>query len=912
MALPALFMVPLGLGWMGSIPASPEAPFQADTIPPLPPAICVREYLSRLPGQGPPEGDQEEICTLQAHFIGEGDRSPILDGRLDDPAWEGAQVATGFRQLEPVPLAVASERTEARVAYDGRALYVAMRMYDTSSDSIRAQFVMRDDYEAISDWAHVLVDSYHDRRTAFEFATTPRGARADILHLEDTGEDVTWDAVWEVATGSDAEGWVAEFRIPLSQLRFAGGESATWGINFKRRLARRSEVAFWAAVPPNAGRMVSLFGDLTGLEGLESPGRLEVLPYSAARVTRAPGDPEDPFYEENDLWGSAGVDLKYGLTSDFTLTATVNPDFGQVEADSSQVNLTAFETFFPERRPFFTEGTEIFRFPLVPEGHAFYSRRIGANPHVTPSVEEGGYVNGPENVRILGAMKISGKTESGWSVGLLDALTGRAEAEVAQGGNITTQPVEPLTNYAAARIMRDFRAGRSGVGIIATGTHRRLNDQVFDRLRSAAYSGGVDGWHRFGPGSNLEVNGWILGSHVRGSETAIAAAQRSGVHFFQRPDADHLTYDPGRTSLSGWAGELFLERIGGGAWTWAVGGGARSPGVDVNDLGFLTYTDVWYAASRARYQDFIPGRLLRNWWVEGELVWARTFGMKTLRPSLHLRTTWDFTNFWRATLNTDRWRSHLWPWELRGGPALRRSGYTNVRATLRSDSRKPWSLNLRGTLRLDDQGGSRIARIDPRLELRPSARATVLLGPLLNWTRDADQYVARATNSEGEVEYVVGYLDQTTAALTLRMSYGFGPDLTLDVYAQPFLSCGSVSDFRTVAEPQARDFHRRLPLIDSSVLEFHEETGRYHVIDAGAVTPEFTFRDPDFNVREFLLNAVLRWEYRPGSTLFVVWSQGRADDTVLGDFSMSRDLDHLFQTPSTNVFMVKVDYWVGF
>jgi hypothetical protein len=787
-----------------------------------------------------------------------------------------------------------------------------MRMYDRSPDSIRAQFVRRDDHEAISDWAHVLLDSYHDRRTAFEFATTPQGARADILHLEDIEEDVTWSAVWEVATGMDSEGWVAEFRIPLSQLRFSGGEDAVWGINFKRRLARRSETAFWAPVPPNAGRLVSLFGDLAGLQGLQSPGRLEVRPYSAARVTRAPGEAENPFYEENDLWGSAGVDLKYGLTSDFTLTATVNPDFGQVEADSSQVNLTAFETFFPERRPFFTEGTEIFRFPLLPEGHAFYSRRIGAAPHLKPSLDDGEYADVPDNVRILTAVKVSGKTESGWSIGFFDAVTNRAEAEVFRDDGFERKPVEPFTNYAVARVMRDFRDGRSGIGVIGTGTHRRLNDDAFDRLRSSAYAAGFDGWHRFGTGSNLEVNGWILGSHIRGSEDAIDRTQRSGAHFFQRPDADHLTYDPNRTSLSGWAGEFALEKIGGGSWTWTLGAGARSPGVDVNDLGFVSYADTWYISNSARYQDFTPGRVLRNWWVEGQAVWANTFGMENLRSSAHLRTNWDFNNFWRATLDTNRFNGHLWYWALRGGPALRRSGFTELRATLRSDSRKSWSLNLRGTLRFDDQGGSRIALFDPQLDFRPTERATVSLGPLFDWTRDADQYVAKPTNEEGDTEYVVGFLDQTTAALTFRMSYGFAPDLTLDVYAQPFLSGGRYSEFRTVADSQAEDFRRRLPLINPSELQLNEETGRYEVDPGGAGAPSFSFKDPDFNAREFLLNAVLRWEYRPGSTLFVVWSQGRVNDHVLGDFSVGRDLDHLFQTPATNVFMVKLDYWIGF
>ena len=688
-------------------------------------------------------------CTLTAFRLTGADERPVLDGRLDDPVWALARAAVQFRQFEPDPGEFATERTEARILYDGDALYVGMRMYDSSPGQIRAQFVRRDDHEAVSDWAHVFLDSHHDRRTAFHFATTPTGTRVDILHLEDTEQDIAWDAVWEVETSIDAEGWSAEFRIPFSQLRFGSVEDMTWGVNFMRQIARRSETSYWAQIPPESGRLVSLFGDLDGLEGVEAPGRLELLPYSVARLRREDVDAANPFRDGNDVWGATGLDLKYGLTSNLTLTATVNPDFGQVDADPSVLNLGTTETFYPEKRPFFLEGAEIFRFPLVPEGHAFYSRRIGRTPQLGVSAPSGGFVDIPESVRILGAMKLSGKTSSGWSVGVLHAITSREEARIAApDGLVTAQSVEPLTNYSAARVSRDFRDGQSGLGAIATATHRDADDEAFDRLHSSAFTGGINGWHRFN-GSRYQIRGWLLGSHVRGSADAIARTQRSFVHLYQREDADHLTYDATRTSLSGIAGELFFEKIGGGHWTFRMGGGGRGPGVDTNDAGFISYTDIVYGDLRARYREFTPGSLFRNWYVEGNGYLAYTLGGELVRQSLNLRTQGQLLNFWTATLVVTHWGSHLWPWELRGGPALRRPSYTSYRSTLSSDSRKSWQAQLRGTYRHDNGADGTVVTLDPVFELRPSSRATVSLSPRISWNHNPDQYVAGASRADG-------------------------------------------------------------------------------------------------------------------------------------------------------------------
>lgn len=849
-------------------------------------------------------------CVLRALRIERADEVPELDGRLTEAVWQRAAVATGFQQFEPVPGALATERTEARVVLADDALYVGLRLFDSKPDSVRAQFVRRDDSEAVSDWAHVFIDSYRDRRTAFQFSTTPRGTRVDVLRSGDTGTDPAWDAVWDVETSIDAEGWTAEFRIPLSQLRYSGDGSGGWGINFGREIARRGEVSYWTAISPTTNRFVSQFGELVGLEGLRATRRLEVLPYSLGRLAREPGTRSNPFYRPNETWSSAGLDLKLGLTSDLTLTATVNPDFGQVEADPSVVNLSAFEQFYPERRPFFTEGAEIFRFQLVPEGYAFYSRRIGRAPQVAARPPAGGYVDAPATAPILAALKVSGKTRSGWSLGLLGAVTGRVDALVADSlGAKSVQVVEPLTSYGAARLSRDFRGGRSGIGGIATYTRRSLDDDRLSGLRTSALAIGADWFHRFGRDA-FEFTGWVLGSDVSGSTAAMSATQRSAVHYFQRPDADHLTFDSTLTSLSGLAGEVFLRRIS-GSWTWSLGGGWRTPGLDVNDVGFVSYTDTRYVTAIARYRVVRPGRYLRSWFVEGQLVRASSFGGEVLRPSGHLVTSWQFRNFWGATVNVDHWASHTWPWELRGGPGLRRSGYTNVRATLGSDTRRWWRVNLRTRMQADADHDGRLWTLDPTLDLRPTARATISLGPVVTHNHQPAQYVTTATSTDGSRAYLLGLLDQTTTALSARVSYAFSPTLAVDVYAQPFLSGGAYAAFRRVERPRAREFDERAPVLAPGSISLSPTTDRYGVDADQDGTAEYTFRNPDFNVRELRTNTVVRWEYRPGSTLFVVWAQTRDDDLV-SPYATGRDMDRLFAAPPTNVLMVKLNYWVDF
>ena len=839
-----------------------------------------------------------------------------IDGRLTEAVWSSAPAASDFTQFEPDAGAPATQRTEIRVAYDDEAIYVGARMYDTHPDSIVARVGRRDE-DVHSDWLHVGIDSYFDRRTAFVFGVNARGSVQDIFLYDDTNDDESWDAVWEAKAQIDSLGWTVEMRIPLSQLRFSlrgrPGAEQTWGINFRRHLARRRENSFWAPLPRDAARLVSLFGELRGLRDIRPPRRLEVQPYTVGRITRAPGDADNPFYRPTATYGSLGADVKYGLSSNLTLTATINPDFGQVEADPSVVNLSAYESFFSERRPFFVEGADIFRFAIgVGDGdfgseRLFYSRRIGRRPQRSISVDDG-WVDAPQASTILAAAKLSGKTAGGWSLGVLDAVTAAEEARVVDASNtMRTEPVEPLTNYAVARAIRDFRGGQSAIGVIATATNRVLDSPVLDHLRSSAYAGGVDARHRFGGGS-YEARAWVLGSTVRGSTDAILRTQRSPARYFQRPDADHLEVDETRTSLSGYSASAQVVKVGGGHWRGAVLGLVRSPGFEVNDLGFERETDLALGGAFVAYEQYNPGKIFRQWSIGASQWHVVSFGGEHLGTGLDFNAGFQFLSYWGVWGGINRELPSYSNTALRGGPLLAEPGHVRLFIDVYSDSRKPLHGSLDVNWSREDETGAASIGLHPGLNLRLGGSVDLSLRPGISRDRSAWQYLLQ-TDALGRTRYVFADLDQTTISLTARASVAFTPTLSLQFYGQPFISAGDFSGFKEVADPRAQRFADRFVTYDATQLSGSDDQYAVDVDRDGTV--DLTFDDPDFNVRELRTNTVLRWEYRPGSTLFLVWSQGREAITGDGRFDISRDSSRLFRAPPTNVLLLKVSYWLA-
>jgi hypothetical protein len=826
---------------------------------------------------------------------------PDIDGRVDDVAWASAPVVRDFIGFEPAEGAQPSQETEARLLYDDEAIYVAFRAFDTSPDSIVAHLTRRD-VDSSSDLFLVLIDSYHDRRTAFQFRVNPVGVKEDLYMYNDTQEDKGWDAVWDAATARDDRGWSAEFRIPLSQLRFSDAARQDWGINFARQIGRHDELVVWAPLSREAQAVVSRSGVLEGLESLSPPSRLEVLPYSAARVTRSAGEAGDPFHDPTAATARVGGDVKIGITNNFTLDLTANPDFGQVEADPGQVNLTAFETSFPERRPFFVEGAGIFSFGLGPSGGSlFYSRRVGRAPQGSVSGDPD-WVDRPAETGILGAAKLSGKTAGGWSIGALAALTSAERARVDRGGMVERSLVEPRAGYSVLRVARDFSGGQSGVGVIATLTRREGAAADALDLRRSAYAGGADFRHRF-RGGDLEVRGYVLGSRVAGLPAGVLAAQRSSARYFQRPDADHVALDPGAESLAGWAALGELQRVGAGALRWSLAVEARSPGFELNDLGFMNRADLVSPRLYVGWRQNRPGSALRQWNVNLNANSAWTFGGERAQTEADVNggitTLGNFGAYAGA-----RFRAGvLDPRMLRGGPALRTDRTWIGWVGFETDQRRAlglewesdggwrptdgsWSLGHRGTLRWRPTGS---------VELAAGLRHEHWIDDL-QWIDDVA--------SAGGTHYLLGRLDQTTLGLTLRADVALSPTLTVQYYGEPFLGAGTFSDFKQVTSPRAVAVDGRFAAVTAA------RAGDERAADLDGDGALERFDDPDFNVRQLRSNAVLRWEYRPGSTLFLVWAQARDHEAPGARFSARDGLSHLFASAPDDVLMIKVSYWL--
>ena len=826
---------------------------------------------------------------------------PQIDGSLDEDVWKQVPVATDFVQFLPDEGEPASERSEVRVLYGEDALYIAFRAFDANPSAIEGQLTRRDQ-ESYSDWVHVAIDSYNDKRTAFQFGVNPKGVKQDTYRYNDTRRDPDWDAVWDVATSIDAHGWTAEFRIPYTQLRFAYTEKMTWGIQFTRDIARKKELAYWAPLSSQESGTVSKYGTLQGLEGIQSRWRLEVAPYSLGRLQRGTGDPDNPFFRENDPFATLGMDLKYGLTGNFTFDVTMNPDFGQVEADPARVNLTAFETFFPERRPFFVEGSNIFRLNIGDNDELFHSRRIGRAPRRQPD-PQGGYFDIPEVTTIQVAEKLSGKTESGWTVGLLHASTARETADIITGsGDALDEIVEPATQYSLARLQKDFREGNSAVGVIATGVFRPTDQAEVLKTHTNAFTGGFDFHHRFW-NDNFRFSGYALASHVAGSEDAIDQTQRAPVRYMHRPDADHLTYDPTRTSLSGLSASASFSKIGGSFWRYYAGFRTRTPGFEANDIGFMSRSDFLVSWAGIGYNHSLPTQSLRQWSMRWHNWRWQTYGREPGSFGTRLTVSVEFPNYWLVSTSASYILGSLSVSMLRGGPTFQTEDSINGTLDITSDSRKKVQLELKFNTRFQPESESWSVNVSPMLSWRPASRAQASIGTSYSNSENDKQWVTRIHKDVDH--YIFSRIARQTVGLTGRFDFAFTPNLSLQLYAQPFVSSGRYSGFKQVADPKGKRYTDRFDLLTTETVSRGYETD----IDADG-TPDL-IPNPDFNFKQFRSNVVLRWEYRLGSTLFVVWSQGRQHIDPIAEFNLGSDIGTLFDAPGENVFMIKLNYWLN-
>lgn len=824
--------------------------------------------------------------------------APRIDGTPDEDVWQLAAPITGFTQQEPDTGAPAKEQTEVRILFDDDALYVAAWLYDTGP--VTAKLARRDAFLA-ADWFAFYVDAHHDHRTARMFRVNPLGVQRDSLIEESDDEDRSWDAVWESASTITPDGWRTEMRIPYSQLRFSPLAVHEWGINFHREVARTNEYSRLVHVPRNESGFVARFAHLRGISAITPPRRLEIVPYIVARGhVDGEVDPENPLVRRFERDEDAGLDLEYGLSSNLTLSLTLNPDFGQVEADPAEVNLSQFELFFDERRPFFLEGADLFAFTGT---DVFYSRRIGRAPQGAPE-RPYEFARGPEESAILAAAKLSGRTAGGWSIGVMDAVTREESARVIRKGDEFQSVVEPRTNYFASRIARDF-GDDARLGAIVTSVHRE-NPQHLSYLHDDAFTAGIDGYKWFGQ-RDYVLRWAFVSSRVSGSPEAIARTQRSAAHNYQRPDATHIELDPSRTSLTGWAGGAYLEKTS-GKWRFFMNNSASSPGFEVNDVGFRPRVDVINSATNLTFTDPEPRGRIRS--RSARVTQAYRFNFAGERTLDRLFGSGDFTflNYWRVNYSWAHDRSVLDDRLTRGGPLGMQPSYSHVSAGFGTDFRKPWV--FRGSFTAEEGDLDWTARvIGLSAEWHPATNISVEFAPGWSSWRAPQQFVTRQVDPQAVStfgsRYVFSPVERREIDLGMRLDWAITRTLTVQMFLQPFVSSGDYVDFRELQRPASLDYR----IYDSS----YDATTNEITIDpdGGGPSLPFSFTNPDFNVRSLRGNLVTRWEFRPGSSIYFVWAQDRGEVIDTGELNASRDLRALAELPEDDVVLVKFSYWFG-
>jgi hypothetical protein len=846
---------------------------------------AVAAVLVALSPQAPPQAPAATPAASPPVAVARAVRAvrpPAIDARDDDDVWREAAPITEFREWDPREDAAPRYRTEAKVAYDDRNLYVFVRAFDPDPGTIRRLLTRRDDYPP-TDHIMVILDSYHDHRTGFEFGVSPDGGKWDASVSNDGDEDGSWDGVWDVATTVDSLGWAAEFRIPLSQLRYANTPTHTFGLALSRDINRFKERLAWPVFRRTVAGLTSQLGHLEGLDGIASPRRLEVLPYVVTKnVSRA-----TPTGFGRAERYAAGADVKFGVTSNLTLDATVNPDFGQVEADPAVLNLSAFETFYQEKRPFFIEGNSLLRFSVNcnqvncgGEG-LYYSRRIGRAPQLGGQF---GDANSPQATTILGAAKLTGRLAGGLSLGVLDAVTQR------QHGT-DDRTIEPAASYTLVRATQDLRGGETTVGIIGTRVNRDNDRWTSAYLRSSATVGGLQLRHRF-LNRRYQLQAAVTASRVAGSADAIAATQRSSVHYYQRPDAG-LPYDSAATTLSGNTQQIRFGKVGGATLQFETSYQRISAGYEVNDLGYLQRADWQSQATWVGLSFYKPTKVYRSfrinfnewneWTASGLSLGHYVNGnLHTELPNkwwLHLGATYTGVG---GPAYCDRCT--------RGGPAVRVSPTFVPWGGIEGDSRRTIAPSL--FVNYTETRASRAAylNVNPSVTVRVASRWSTSAG--LNVTRNRDdwQWYGNFTDRRGVTHYTFAHLWQRTVGLQLRLDYTASPTLTLQAYAEPFVTRGTYSDVKELANPRAAAYANRLKPYGDTAVANHPG---------------------GFNFKQFRSNVVMRWEYRPGSTLFLVWTQGRQDAGPDGGTkAYESDIRDLFRTRPDNTFLVKVAHWL--
>ena len=829
--------------------------------------------------------------------------APSIDGNLADSIWESAEWATNFIEVNPDENTDPSEQTKFKILYDQKHLYIALKALDSEPETITNRLSRRDGF--VGDRINVLIDSYHDLRTGFLFTVTAAGVRGDEF-ITDNGNniDASWNPIWSAKALIDNEGWTAEMKIPLSQLRFSNDPNQVWGLNVVRNYFKNNELSAWNRIPIGAAGWVSEAGKLKGLKNIKPQKQIEIQPFVVTKLDRYEAEAGNPYADGNDFNLNTGLDAKIGITNDLTLDVTINPDFGQVEADPAAINLDGFEIFNRDQRPFFVENKNIFDYRFADNrNNLFFSRRIGRSPQVNLETTDEAFVNQPQNTTILGAAKFSGKTKNGWSIGVLESMTSKEFTEISTNGNTSESLAEPFTNYLVGRVQKDFNKKNTFFGGMFTATNRFITPEVSE-LRKSAYSGGIDFTHQWKNRAYfMEAN--IVMSHVQGSKEAIKLTQENLTHLFNRVDATHLEVDPNRTSLTGTGGRFGIGKVGGQHWNYNAGFKWVSPELELNDIGFLRSADEMIQYANLRYRSIKPTGVFRDFNVRFNQFSAFDFEGNYNRIQYQINGSASFLNNWEIDFGLAHKPRIFSNSILRGGPRWRFSKENFQFFFVGSDRRK----NFNGTIGLihsqAKENNFSLLKFESELNYQPTNAFNISLSPEYSISKNQTQYVTQS-DYNSDSRYVLGTIDNHTLTASVRLDYTINPNLSIQYYGQPFISRGRYKEFKYVTNPVAERLTERFQLYDSNQINLSGND--FQVDENRDGTMDYSFSNPDFSYVQFNSNLVLRWEYIPGSELFLVWSQG-----VKSSVSSSDGLFEGFETGilderPQNIFLLKATY----
>jgi len=847
------------------------------------------------------------------------DNPPVINGELDDEAWNQGEWGGDFFQYEPTEGSPVKQKTEFKLLYDNNNIYVAIKAYDNAPDSIVSRMTRRDDIDG--DQVIAAFDSYFDQRTAFGFGVSAAGVKGDVIWTDDgQNEDETFDPIWYVKTKIYDWGWAAEMRIPFTQLRFSAAETQVWGFEVLREIYRHNETDMWQPIARNASGLVHNAGLLYGISNIRPRTQMDLTPYGVAKLETYKGEQGNPFYDGSDFRINAGLDAKIGVTNNMILSLSVNPDFGQVEADPSEVNLTAFETYFKEKRPFFIEGKNITSYGLGigngDEGNdnLFYSRRIGRSPRLPHSPGDNEYAYTPSFTPILGAAKLTGKTGNGLSVGIIEAVTSRVNTKIynKETGETTYLTAEPLTNFTVGRVQKDFSNGNTIIGGMVTSTIRSLDDVTEDYFHKTATTAGID-FTQYFKEKNYIFQLRTVFSDVTGTAAVIARTQRSVIHNFTRPDADYTKYDASRTSLNGFGGNMMAGKIGGNLQLLYVAAW-KSPGLELNDIGYMQVADQYLGVGVVNYNIYKPFSVFNNMNFGVNLVHLLDFGGNLNVMGQSLSWSAQYKNLWHTYFNAQLNSPEKDNLLLRGGPTMRMPGQVYVGGGMSTSERKKFVAELNGRFYRTFHDVKTAYEIGLELSYRPINNLTISAEPEWSRTVNEMQYVT-TTSMPSMIEqiyprYVFASIDQKILSMSLRIDYSITPDLTIQYWGQPFFGSGKYTNFKRITNPVADEYTDRFDTYTSDEISYSD--GLYSVNEDLAGSTDYTFSNPDFNVSEFLHNLVIRWEFLPGSTAYLVWSQNREYNSDSGLFDFRQQSKDLFiHNKPFNVFLIKFSYRFG-